>query len=154
LGYVSRKYIFSLVVASFQSPLSWVNAPAALFRRKSILGSLIALQNVIAAHVQREGREAMKKKATPKSSRKRNAINDTNRTAQQHRLLKRLQKASINTLAARADLNILHPAARVQELKAKGHNIHTQRITIIDEYGRTHRGIALYTLLSLTREAA
>lgn len=89
------------------------------------------------------------KTATPKSSRKRNPINDTSRTAQQNRLLNHLQKESINTIKARAKLNILHPAARVQELKEQGHVIHTQRITFVDEYGRAHRGIALYTLISL-----
>jgi len=83
------------------------------------------------------------------SSRKPNAFNDTGRTAQQDRFLKRLQQAPIDTLTARAKLNILHPAARVQELKERGHVINTQRITLIDEYGCTHRGIALYTLLKL-----
>lgn len=96
------------------------------------------------------------KTATPKgSSRKRDALNHTNRTAQQHRLLIRLQQGPADTLLLRREENILMPAARVKELKERGYKICSQRITLIDEYGREHRGIALYSLIKLaTRSRA
>jgi hypothetical protein len=90
----------------------------------------------------------MKKTATPnESSRKRDAIHDTSATAQQQRLLVRLQRGPVDTLLARRELNILMPAARIKELRNQGHEIHAQYITITDEQGHTHRGIALYTLI-------
>lgn len=90
------------------------------------------------------------KTATPEgSSRKRHGLNDTTRIAQQRRLLTRLQQGPIDTLLARRELNILMPAARVKELREQGHDIHTRRITITDEYGHTHHGVALYTLVKL-----
>jgi hypothetical protein len=54
-------------------------------------------------------------------------------------------------LLLRRHENILMPAARVKELKELGHVISTQRITLIDDYGRTHRGIALYSLVTLAQ---
>ncbi|GAC1034394.1 hypothetical protein thsps21_52230 [Pseudomonas sp. No.21] len=68
--------------------------------------------------------------------------------AQQTRLLNRLQQGPVDTLTARSDLNILMPAARIKELRDLGYDIRTQRITLIDKYGHTHQGIALYYMLS------
>lgn len=94
------------------------------------------------------------KTATPNgSSRKRDALNNTSRCAQQGRLLKRLIQGPADTLLLRRHENILMPAARVKELKELGHVISTQRITLIDDYGRAHRGIALYTLVTLAHSA-
>ena len=57
-------------------------------------------------------------------------------------------------LTARRELNILMPAARIKELKDLGHAIHAHRITLTDEQGRTHCGIALYYLPTAGQEVA
>jgi len=74
------------------------------------------------------------------------SIQSSSSSAQCARLLARLQLGPIDTLTARRDLNVLHPAARINELKERGHPIRAQRISMIDEQGRTHHGIALYYL--------
>ena len=71
---------------------------------------------------------------------------NTSASAQRARLLARLQLGPIDTLTARRELNILMPAARIKELKERGHPIRAQRISMSDEQGRTHHGIALYYL--------
>ncbi len=66
--------------------------------------------------------------------------------AQQKRLLEYLQKHKcITTLQARSELDILHPAARIQELRALDHNIFTQW-QIDYNNGSAHR-VARYVLL-------
>lgn len=67
-------------------------------------------------------------------------------SAQRSRLLARLQLGPVDTLTARSELNILMPAARIKELKERGHPIRAQRISMTDDQGRTHHGIALYYL--------
>jgi len=52
----------------------------------------------------------------------------------------------VDTITARSDLNLMMPAARIKELRDAGHNIKTQRITLTDEHGRKHHGVALYFL--------
>jgi hypothetical protein len=92
------------------------------------------------------------KTATPRgSSRKRDVRHDTSRDAQRYRLLARLRRGPVDTLVLRSEENILMPAARVKDLREAGHTIHVQRIKRTDDYGREHRGIALY---SLVRRAA
>lgn len=71
---------------------------------------------------------------------------NTSSSAQRARLLARLQLGPVDTLTARSELNILMPAARIKELKERGHPIRAQRINMTDEQGRTHHGIALYYL--------
>lgn len=51
----------------------------------------------------------------------------------------------ITTIEARRDLDILHPAARVQELREIGHDIATNWTQGETECGRKHR-IARYVL--------
>lgn len=75
-----------------------------------------------------------------------NNLGNTSANAQRARLLARLQLGPIDTLTARSELNILMPAARIKELKERGHPIRAQRISMTDEQGRTHQGIALYYL--------
>jgi predicted ArsR family transcriptional regulator len=53
----------------------------------------------------------------------------------------------ITTFGARRDLDIPHPAARVQELREAGHNIVTEWTTEEAQRGRPHR-IARYVLLA------
>lgn len=51
--------------------------------------------------------------------------NDNSTSAQRSRLLAALIKGPVSTLAARKFHDILHPAARVQELRNRGHLIDT-----------------------------
>lgn len=74
---------------------------------------------------------------------------NTTAESQRRRLLEALKAGPVTTIAARAELNIMMPAARVNELKAQGHEIYTMRITIDDDCGRPHRQIAKYVLVKL-----
>lgn len=87
-----------------------------------------------------------KKKADQQASPKNTAHHNTSSEAQRARLLARLKAGPIDTITARRELNILMPAARIKELREAGFPIETQRITLIDDHGRNHSGIALYYL--------
>lgn len=71
---------------------------------------------------------------------------DTSRGAQRARLLARLQAGPIDTIAARRELNVMAPAPRIKELREAGHSIKTHLITVTDDQGRAHQGVALYHL--------
>ena len=65
---------------------------------------------------------------------------------QRLKILSYLQSGkSLTTFYGRNKLGICHPAARIQELKQRGHDIQTHWITEADATGRTHR-IAKYVL--------
>jgi len=70
-----------------------------------------------------------------------------NAKAQRQKLLQALRQKPLSTLEARRELDILHPAARVQELKATGHHIITHWSEEPSECGELHR-VARYVLLS------
>jgi hypothetical protein len=70
-----------------------------------------------------------------------------NAKAQCQKLFQALRQKPLSTLEARRELDILHPAARVQELKAAGHNIVTHWSSERSECGELHR-VARYVLLS------
>ena len=72
-----------------------------------------------------------------------NSSNDNSASAQRSRLLAALIKGPLSTLAARKFHDILHPAARVQELRNRGHLIDTLRIDDVTAEGNVHR-VALY----------
>ena len=60
--------------------------------------------------------------------------------AQRDRLLKHLiENGNVSTFEARSDLNILHPAARIQELRQSGHVIVLTWVVQNDHVGRPHR---------------
>lgn len=80
------------------------------------------------------------------TNRNRSNIEDTSASSQRVRLLERLKVGPVDTFTARNELNIAHPAARVQELREAGHLISTHRQTIHDDQGRPHRGCALYLM--------
>lgn len=65
---------------------------------------------------------------------------------QRARILDRLRKGSVSTLEARRDLDILHPAARVMELRNAGYQI--DRVTVAEQSdcGQTHK-VARYVLV-------
>ena len=69
--------------------------------------------------------------------------NDNSASAQRSRLLAALIKGPVSTLAARKFHDILHPAARVQELRNRGHLIDTIWTDDITAEGNVHR-VALY----------
>lgn len=67
-------------------------------------------------------------------------------TAQQARLLARLMSGPVSTIAARRELGIMSPSARVNELRSLGYPIFTTRTSASDENGRHHTRVALYIL--------
>ncbi len=87
-----------------------------------------------------------KKRADQQISPKKTQVNNTSTEAQRARLLAWLAECPIDTITARDDLNVMAPAPRIKELRVAGHPIKTQRITLTDAQGRTHRGVALYFL--------
>ena len=69
--------------------------------------------------------------------------------SQQARVLAWLMtKGPLTTLAARRELDVLHPAGRVKELREQGHDIFTFWRTETTNQGRPHR-VAEYILLDL-----
>lgn len=73
-------------------------------------------------------------------------LQDVSAAGQRARLLERLQAGPIDTVAARERMNILHPAARIMELRVRGHRILTHRQTIKDAQGFDHPSVAVYHL--------
>jgi len=70
-----------------------------------------------------------------------------NSQCQKQRLLAYLmQHGRITTLEARTNLDVFHPAARIQELKEQGHHIITYRRMVNSGLGN-HK-IAEYVLLA------
>lgn len=67
-------------------------------------------------------------------------------SAQCARLLARLKKGPLTTLQARRELDVLHPAARVQTLREHGHKIQTIWTNDVTAEGYRHR-VAKYVLV-------
>lgn len=65
---------------------------------------------------------------------------------QRQRLLRALRESPLSTLEARRTLDILHPAARIQELRDRGHKIITNWQVEVTECGQEHR-VANYVLV-------
>ncbi len=70
----------------------------------------------------------------------------SNTINQRVRLLEKLQSSAVTTVQARLELDVMHPSARVQELREAGHNIITYRETIDTGKGKHHK-VAKYALL-------
>lgn len=86
----------------------------------------------------------------PKKAALQPSLHNTTSQAQCSRLLAALiESGPVNTLYARDTLNVLMPASRIKELRAQGHNIMTERVSIKDQHGRSHNGIARYVLIKL-----
>lgn len=81
-------------------------------------------------------------------------VNNISGNAQRLRFLARLELGPVDTFTAIRELNILRPGARISELRDAGHPIQTHRVTMADDHGRTHRGVALYYLGTLLAEVA
>ncbi|MGV8864756.1 MAG: helix-turn-helix domain-containing protein [Pseudomonas sp.] len=73
---------------------------------------------------------------------------NTSRNAQNTRLAKRMGHGSVDTFTIMRELNICRPGARICDLRNAGYKIITNRITMTDEWGRTHAGVAMYTLIA------
>lgn len=73
-------------------------------------------------------------------------LGDTSAQGQRARLLAWLSERPIDTFTARHELNVAHPAARIQELREQGYNIRTHRRPVLDEHGRKHSAVAMYYL--------
>jgi len=69
----------------------------------------------------------------------------TNAESQRQRLLAWLQSAPLTTTQARIELDIMHPAARVQELRERGHDIFTHWETV--DTGKAKHRVGCYVLL-------
>lgn len=78
-------------------------------------------------------------------------MSDNNSThSQRMRLLQRLRECNLTTSEARRDLDIMHPAARVQELREMGQVIHTVWTSEKTTSGST-RHLARYVLVKEAR---
>ncbi|KOP58691.1 hypothetical protein OX90_00635 [Pseudomonas coronafaciens pv. porri] len=95
-----------------------------------------------------------KKKADQQARLEISQIKNTSINAQNARFIQRLRLGSIDTFTAMRELNICRPGARICDLRNAGYRIDTARIVLTDEWGCTHRGVALYTLMSEPRSAA
>ncbi|RAU43678.1 MULTISPECIES: helix-turn-helix domain-containing protein [unclassified Pseudomonas] len=83
--------------------------------------------------------------ASPKES---TSIKNTSTDAQINRLVERLRLEPLDTFTVMRELNICRPGARICDLRNRGYQIHTARIRLTDEWGRNHKGVARYTLIS------
>lgn len=72
-------------------------------------------------------------------------ISATAKATQCAAILAALQQAPLSTFAAREDLGIASPAARVFTLRKDGHEIKTTMRTVFDAQSRPHTS-AVYTL--------
>lgn len=93
---------------------------------------------------------AEKKKAAPERTASKgntSAANhsDNTATAQRDRLLTALRTGPITTLGARRELDVLHPGARIMELRKLGHRIATIWTMDLTSEGKPHR-VAKYVL--------
>lgn len=73
-------------------------------------------------------------------------ITNTSTSAQRARILAHLQIGPLTTVEARDELNVMHPAARIQELREAGYPIRTHQRPVVDGHGRTHKSVAVYYL--------
>jgi len=71
--------------------------------------------------------------------------NHNSLAAQRQRMLRALRAGPVSTIRARRNLDILHPAGRVRELRLIGHNIRTIWTREQTDCGKHHR-VGLYVL--------
>ena len=73
-------------------------------------------------------------------------LRNTSTESQCARLLERLQEAPIDTFTARDELNVAHPAGRVQDLRDSGYKIITHLGPVTDSKGVMRKHSATYYL--------
>ena len=76
-----------------------------------------------------------------------NEILPTDSNSQRQRILAWLRERPLTTLQARKELDIMHPAARVQELRELGNRIITYWHVTHSDSGTKHR-VGRYVLLA------
>lgn len=91
-----------------------------------------------------EQKKGQPNKASPENTHVENTSND----AQLARLVPHLRQGPSDTFTIMRELNICRPGARICDLRASGYKIITTRTLLTDEWGRTHRGVAIYTLIA------
>ena len=74
------------------------------------------------------------------------AASDNSAASQRARILEALRHGPLTTQEARRELDVMHPAARVQELREQGHSIVTHWTWDETRRGRKHR-MAQYVLV-------
>ena len=89
-----------------------------------------------------------KKMADQQASHEISHVDNTSNDAQLARLVPRLRQGPADTFTIMRELNICRPGARICDLRASGYKIITTRTLLTDEWGRTHRGVAIYTLIA------
>lgn len=89
-----------------------------------------------------------KKMADQQASQENTQVNNIRLPAQNSRFADRLRQGPIDTFTAIRELNICRPGARIHDLRNAGYTVITQRITLTDEWGRTHPGVAVYSLIA------
>lgn len=82
--------------------------------------------------------EAAKNKAMAKA-------HHNSTAAQRQRILRALRAGPVSTIQARRNLDILHPAGRVRELRLIGHRINTVWTHETTDCGKVHR-VGLYVM--------
>ena len=91
-----------------------------------------------------------KTKAAPNGeaakSQKQTESSPNSAAAQRERILTALRNGPLTTLQARGELDTLHPAARIQELRSEGHLITTVWTWDFSAAGFPHR-VARYVLM-------
>ena len=93
------------------------------------------------------GKENGSHKAGHKEQLGRSHYADLSADAQRRRLLDALRCGNVSTLEARCNLDILHPAMRVRELRLDGFDIQTVRISADTGFGVKH-SVARYVLMA------
>lgn len=76
------------------------------------------------------------------------SAHDTSLANQQAIVLSAVRNESQTTSSLRTDYGVMHPAARIQELKEMGYRINTVRVSVITPDGVKHRSVARYFLIS------
>ena len=76
--------------------------------------------------------------------------NENSTVAQCQRLLIALRKGPISTVRARRELDVLHVAGRIQNLRNRGNQIITTMVSDCTAPGKHHR-VALYSLTAENR---
>lgn len=73
--------------------------------------------------------------------------NSNSTNAQRQRLLECLKVTPVDTITARREMDVMHPAARIMELKRRGNQIDAVWVDRPTDCGKVHR-VALYVLKS------
>ena len=89
------------------------------------------------------------KKCQPhKASQKKSRFNEASRNAQNARLVAHFSHEQADTFTIIHELNICRAGARASDPRSSGYEIIITRTELTNEWGRIHKGVAIYTLIS------